>query len=74
MIGPIQTGTLSTAQISARIHSGLAVQLPDGRPGMDDRMMAFICSVPSKIEPGHFFRSPRTGIGRTATAARFRRC
>lgn len=33
MIGPIQTGTLSTAQISARIHSGLAVQLPDGRPG-----------------------------------------
>ncbi len=33
MIGPIQTGTLATAQISARIHSGLAVKLPDGRPG-----------------------------------------
>lgn len=27
MIGPIQTGTLATAQISARIHSGLADQL-----------------------------------------------
>lgn len=33
MIGPIPTGTLATAQISARIHSGLAVKLPDGRAG-----------------------------------------
>lgn len=33
MIGLIQTGTLETAQISARIHTGLAVQLADGRPG-----------------------------------------
>lgn len=33
MIGPIETGTLPTAQISARIHSGLAVKLTDGRPG-----------------------------------------
>jgi hypothetical protein len=33
MIGPIETGTLATAQISARIHSGLAVKLTDGRPG-----------------------------------------
>ncbi len=33
MIGPIQTGTMETAQISARIHTGLAVKLPDGRPG-----------------------------------------
>jgi len=33
MIGPIKTGTLATAQISARIHSGLTVKLADGRPG-----------------------------------------
>ena len=33
MIGPIKPGSLATARISARIHSGLAVKLPDGRPG-----------------------------------------
>ncbi len=33
MIGPIPTGTLPTAEISAVIHQGLTVKLADGRPG-----------------------------------------
>jgi len=33
MIGAIPTGTLSTAEISAVIHQGLHIKLPDGRIG-----------------------------------------
>ncbi len=33
MIGPIEIGTLSSAQLSAVIHQGLTVTLPDGRAG-----------------------------------------
>ena len=33
MIGNIPTGTLNTAEISAVIHQGLTVRLPDGRTG-----------------------------------------
>ena len=33
MIGPIKTGELDTATISAVIHQGLTVQLSDGRQG-----------------------------------------
>ena len=32
MIGPIPTGTLPSAEISAVIHQGLTVKLAEGRP------------------------------------------
>lgn len=33
MIGPIKTGTLSSAEISAVIHQGFSIKLTDGRAG-----------------------------------------
>lgn len=33
MIGQIETGLLKTAEISAVIHQGLTVTMPDGRTG-----------------------------------------
>lgn len=33
MIGNIETGALTTAEVSAVIHQGLSVKLPDGRIG-----------------------------------------
>lgn len=33
MIGPIPTGFITSAEVSAVIHRGLSVKLPDGRKG-----------------------------------------
>lgn len=88
MIGPIQTGTLATAQISARIHSGLAVKLPDGRPGklaIVDESGAVVDASPaatrwrfgrgrSDIASGRNFQRSANAFAGAAVAERFGSC